>query len=64
MKLLMPTLKKIIRYQFLLFFVGIMNSHHKIVSVHGAPLKSRRECFPREAFHEGTNFFGQRGCSK
>ena len=37
-KLLIPTLNKIIRGQGT-YFVVIMNNRHKIISIHGAPLK-------------------------
>ena len=55
MEFLIPTLNKIINYQFLL------NNHHKIINLHGAtapppiPLKYGG-FFPEKAFHGGQTF--------
>ena len=55
-KLLIPTLNKIIRGQGT-YFVVIMNNRHKIISIHGAPLKIMKEFFPKKASHVGTKTF-------
>ena len=68
MKLLIPTLSKIIRNQDT-YFVVIMNNRLKIISVHGAPLQSMGRFFSKKkASHEGTiTFLGKKimeSCSK
>ena len=44
----------------LTYFVGIMNNLQKIVSAHCVPLEGMRVFSLRKAFHERTNFFGQK----
>ena len=55
-KLLTPTLNKIIRDQGT-HFVVIMNNRHKIISMHGALLKIMEGFFPKKASHVRTKTF-------